>query len=197
MKKKGFRVRRKKKRSGFLLFLIIGIVAFSFIFQPPPIKKVLYPYPYRTLIEQYAEEYNVDPLLVISVIRAESTFLPKSESPKGALGLMQLMPDTAKWIAETLGDGSFEQSMLKEPAKNIQYGTWYIASLEKEFRDITLVLAAYNGGRGHVNEWIRSEQLKINDLKTEDIPFRETREYVQRVMDNYENYTKLYGVVNR
>lgn len=193
MKKKGFRVRRKKKRTGFLLALILSIVAVSFIFQAPPIKKVIYPYPYRTLIEEYAEQYNVDPLLVISVIRAESKFLPKSESHKGALGLMQLMPDTAKWIAETLGDGSFEQSKLREPGKNIQYGTWYIANLEKEFQDITLVLAAYNGGRGHVNEWIRTEQLKVNDLRTEDIPFGETREYVQRVMDNYENYKELYG----
>lgn len=193
MKKKGFKMRRKKKRSGCFLFLILCIVAFTFMFQAPSVKKVIYPYPYRALIEQYAEQYNVDPLLVVSVIRAESKFLPQSQSHKGALGLMQLMPDTAKWIAETLKDGSFDQSKLREPEKNIQYGTWYIASLQKEFPDITLVLAAYNGGRGHVNEWIRTEQLNVDNLRTEDIPFKETREYVDRVMDNYSNYKELYG----
>ncbi len=193
MKKKGFTVRRKKKRSGFLFTLVLCVIAFTFLFSSPPIKKVIYPYPYKSLIEHYAEQYHVDPLLVISVIRAESKFLPYSQSHKGALGLMQLMPDTADWIAETLGDGAFDQSELREPEKNIQYGTWYIASLQKEFQDIELVLAAYNGGRGHVNEWIRTEQLKVDDLNTEDIPFRETREYVQRVMDNYEKYQDLYG----
>jgi len=192
MKKKGFKVRRKKKGARLLLVLLL-ILSFIFIFPAAPIKKVLYPYPYRTIIEEYAEEYNVDPLLVISVIRAESKFRPNSESPKGALGLMQLMPETAKWIADTIGDGSYELSKLKDPARNIQYGTWYIASLEKEFRDITLVLAAYNGGRGHVNEWIRTEQLNLEEIKTQDIPFRETREYVEKVLANYEVYKELYG----
>ncbi|MEL1134369.1 lytic transglycosylase domain-containing protein [Desulfitobacterium sp. THU1] len=193
MKKKGFKVQRKRKRSGFFFTLIILVAVFVLI-QTPTIKKVLYPYPYRSQIEEYAVQYEVDPLLVISVIRAESKFLPYSESHKGALGLMQLMPDTAKWIAETLGDQSFSESQLKEPAKNIQYGTWYIANLQKEFRDIELVLAAYNGGRGHVNEWLKTEQLKLDELKTEDIPFGETREYVQRVLENYANYKELYGL---
>lgn len=112
MKKKGFKVKRKRRRSGFSFILILLVAAIA-LSQTPTLKKVLYPYPYRTLIEEYAVQYEVDPLLVISVIRAESTFLPYSESHKGAMGLMQLMPDTAKWIAETLGDQSFSQSQLK------------------------------------------------------------------------------------
>ncbi len=106
---------------------------------------------------------------------------------------MQLMPDTAKWIAETIGDRSYSESLLREPEKNIQYGTWYIASLQKEFEDLTLVLAAYNGGRGHVNKWIESHQLDLENLKIEDIPFNETKEYVGKVISNYANYQELYG----
>ncbi|NMA69227.1 MAG: lytic transglycosylase domain-containing protein [Desulfitobacterium sp.] len=195
MKKKGYKDRRGKGKSRFwigLIVMVILVIAYSFQ-SGNIIKKILYPYPYRALIEEYGERYNVDPLLVISVIRAESKFLPQSQSHKGALGLMQLMPDTAKWIAETTGDKNYSENLLREPEKNIQYGTWYIASLQKEFEELILVLAAYNGGRGHVNKWIESYQLDLENLKIEDIPFKETKEYVAKVIDNYENYRKLYS----
>jgi len=194
-KKKGYKVRRRKGKSRFWIGLIVVVIlAIAYSSQSGTIfKKFLYPYPYRAMIEEYGERYNVDPLLVISVIRAESKFLPQSQSHKGALGLMQLMPDTAKWIAETIGDKSYSEDLLREPEKNIQYGTWYIASLQKEFEELILVLAAYNGGRGHVNKWIESHQLDLENLNIEDIPFKETKEYVAKVIDNYENYKKLYG----
>jgi soluble lytic murein transglycosylase len=132
-------------------------------------------------------------LLVVAVIRAESKFLPQSQSHKGAQGLMQLMPETAQWIADSIGDKNFSLSDLKEPEKNIQYGTWYLSSLQKEFNNNnTLVLAAYNGGRGHVKEWIRTEQLDLMNLRRDDIPFRETREYVHRVLQYHAKYITLY-----
>lgn len=189
MRRKGFRVRRVKRS---LIIFFIWLFAIFSLAQIPTAQKIFYPYPYRPIIEKYSSEYGVDPLLVIAVIRAESKFLPQSQSHKGAQGLMQLMPETAKWIAENLGDKNFSQSDLKETEKNIQYGTWYLASLQKEFKNITLVLAAYNGGRGNVNEWIRTQQLDLTNLREEDIPFRETREYVQRVLQYYTKYITLY-----
>lgn len=188
-KKKGFRAQRWKRRLLVLLILMFAILSLA---QIPMTQKIIYPYPYRSIVEKYSSEYGVDPLLVIAVIRAESKFIPQSQSHKGAQGLMQLMPETANWIAESLGEDDFSQSELKKPEKNIQYGTWYLASLQKEFKNITLVLAAYNGGRGHVNEWIRSQQLDLANLRQEDIPFLETREYVKRVMQYYEKYSTLY-----
>lgn len=198
MNKKGFRTRRLKKSSkahrikrGFMILFILLFAAFS-LAQIPMTQKILYPFPYRPIIEKYSAQYGVDPLLVISVIRAESKFIPKSQSHKGAQGLMQLMPDTAQWIAENLGDEEFNPNDIQKPEKNIQYGTWYLASLQKEFKNMTLVLAAYNGGRGHVNEWIKTQQLDLTNLREEDIPFGETREYVHRVTQNYVKYISLY-----
>nr|WP_006717915.1 lytic transglycosylase domain-containing protein [Desulfitobacterium metallireducens] len=159
----------------------------------PLAQKIFYPYPYRPTVEKYAREYGVDPYLVIAVIRAESSFMPQSESHKGALGLMQLMPNTASDIAEKMDDKSFTQEELKDPEKNIQYGTWYLANLQKEFNNIALTVAAYNGGRGHVKEWISTQQIDPNNLQIADIPFQETRQYVQRVLQFYDKYKELYG----
>lgn len=189
----------RKKRSGIqrltrrLITLLIIIIAIGLLLQIPSAQKMYYPYPYRPTVEKYAKLYGVDPFLVIAVIRAESNFIPQSESHKGAQGLMQLMPDTADWIARTMGDKSFSQEELKDPEKNIQYGTWYLASLQKEFKNTTLTVAAYNGGRGHVNEWINNRQLDLNHLRVEDIPFQETRQYVQRVLQFHTKYKELYG----
>lgn len=178
------------KAIGLILIVIIMAVV---IFRNPHTQKLIYPYPYRSVIEHFATEYGVDPLLVVAVIREESKFIPASESHKGAQGLMQLMPDTAAWIAVKIGDEDYTLESLREPEKNIQYGTWYLANLEKEFKNNrTLTLAAYNGGRGRVNEWIRTEQLKLTNLQITDIPFEETREYVVRVLRSYEMYRTLY-----
>lgn len=190
-------MRKKRSKRGKLknklIALIIIIIGIGLLFQMPSPQKLLYPYPYRPTVEKYAQEYGVDPYLVIAVIRAESNFMPQSESHKGALGLMQLMPITASDIAQKMKDESFTLEKLKDPEKNIQYGTWYLANLQKEFNNTTLTVAAYNGGRGHVKEWITSQQLDPHNLRVEDIPFQETREYVQRVLHYYAKYKELYG----
>jgi Soluble lytic murein transglycosylase and related regulatory proteins (some contain LysM/invasin domains) len=146
------------------------------------------------IIEKYAYSYEIDPLLVVSVMREESKFLPRSESHKGATGLMQLMPNTAQEIAKGLGDRDYNEQDLVNPEINIQYGTWYLASLKKEFNNTILLLAAYNGGRGHVKEWIDNKQIDITQVRQQDIPFGETRQYVEKVLRSYQKYSKLYSV---
>ena len=194
---KNKKVRAKVLLRNTLFILVIGSVLLWGIGQTSMYKKIFYPYPHRTLIEKYATLFEVDPLLVISVMREESKFLPQSESHKGAKGLMQLMPNTAQEIAKILGDKEYNDQDLVIPEKNIQYGTWYLASLEKEFdNNPTLVLAAYNGGRGHVKEWIKNNQLNLNQLRYQDIPFEETRQYVERVLKSYQIYSKLYAIGN-
>jgi soluble lytic murein transglycosylase len=96
------------------------------------IGKAFYPYLYRQTVEKYASTYGVDPLLVIAVIREESHFIPLSSSHKGAMGLMQLMPETAKEIAAWLHE-DYTRVDLKKPEDNIRYGTWYLAALNKEY----------------------------------------------------------------
>jgi soluble lytic murein transglycosylase len=146
------------------------------------------------IIEKYAYSYGIDPLLVVSVMREESKFLPRSESHKGAVGLMQLMPSTAQAIAKGLGDTDYDDLDLVNPEKNIQYGTWYLASLKKEFNDTILILAAYNGGRGRVKEWIDNNQINLSRVRPQDIPYQETRQYVEKVLKSYQKYSKLYSV---
>lgn len=170
----------------FLLFFII--IGFK---QELP-GKLFYPFPYKSTVEKYAEAYNVDPILVIAVIREESHFNPWSNSHKGAVGLMQLMPATAKEIAVWLGESYAEVDLTKHE-DNIRYGTRYLAALNKEFKGNTiLVLAAYNAGSGRVNSWLKSSPQDFNDYLIDDIPFKETREYVQKVLNSYGKYSELY-----
>lgn len=185
--------KRKKPWTKKILYFVIAILAVFSILNISSFEKVIYPYPNRAIIENYAAKYGVDPLFVLSVIREESKFLPKSESPKGAIGLMQLMPSTAQSIAESLGDKTYSEKDLLKAEKNIQYGTWYLSSLQKVFdNNTTLVIAAYNGGRGHVQDWIDDDLIDPQNIRLQDIPFKETRDYVGRVLKSYEKYNKLY-----
>ncbi|AFM42179.1 soluble lytic murein transglycosylase-like protein [Desulfosporosinus acidiphilus SJ4] len=188
---------KKKKTIGtskkLLLVLIVVILIGFVLLNIPTFEKIIYPYPHQKIVEKYAAQYGVDPLLVVAIIREESKFFPQSQSHKGAVGLMQLMPSTAQAIAESLGDKSYSNEDLINPETNIQFGTWYLGSLEKVFsNNLILVIAAYNGGRGHVQEWIKSGQINPNNVRQEDIPFTETRDYVGRVLKSYQKYIKLY-----
>ena len=157
-------------------------------------KKYLYPFPYQGIVYKYSLEYNIDPFLVAGVIRAESKFIPQARSPRGALGLMQIMPDTAKWIAAQTDQNDFSMEQLTDPEINIRFGTWYLSSLQEEFgNNEILILAAYNGGRGNVQQWMQQNAWPENFDQIERIPFEETREYVTRVLHNKRRYQELYG----
>ncbi len=177
-----------------ILTLIFSVLLLGWgIGYSTPMQKLFYPYPHRAVVEKYAGLYQVDPLLVMAVMREESKYLPQSESRKGAKGLMQLMPETARWIAGSMGDATFQVDDLLKPDKNIQYGTWYLADLQKEFSgNMVLVIAAYNGGRGHVKEWIKTDKIDPKNMQESDIPFPETKQYVERVLKSYRKYSMLY-----
>ena len=176
---------------GLLLgvLLLAGYVVQSDVFQ----KKYVYPYPHQTIIARYAGEYRIENSLVAGVIMSESKFQNEVHSDRGAIGLMQLMPSTAKWIAEQLED-SYDMEKLHEPEMNIRFGTWYLSSLKQEFAgNEVLMLAAYNAGRGNVRSWMEEYGWDGSFSDIRQIPFAETREYVARVLKNKERYQKLYG----
>lgn len=157
-------------------------------------KKYIYPFPQRSIVFHYALKNEVDPFLVAGIIRTESKFVPKAYSPKGAVGLMQIMPETGKWVAEQINYPNFTQASLAEPELNIRIGTWYLASLKKEFHDNEiLVLAAYNAGRGNVKQWMRQYGWTDDFKDIEQIPFNETRNYVKKVIIAKKRYIELYG----
>ena len=142
---------------------------------------------------KYASMYRVDSNLTAAVIKNESKFRREVHSHRGAVGLMQLMPDTAKWIAGQLGDTEYSEQGLHEPGRNIRYGTWYLSTLQKEFygNDV-LALAAYNAGRGNVQEWIKEKDWPKDFSDIDAIPFEETRDYVRQVLNDQKKYRELY-----
>ena len=155
-------------------------------------RSYIYPYDYRSYIEMSAARHHTDPYLVAALIKHESKFQAEAQSDGGAIGLMQLMPQTAAWIARQLGE-SFTKDDLYDPAFNIRYGVWYLAELEREFggNDI-LALAAYNAGRVNVRDWMERWHWNNTFNEIEAIPYPETRLYVSRVLEDREQYKRLY-----
>jgi soluble lytic murein transglycosylase len=108
---------------------------------------------------------------------------------------MQIMPQTAEWIAEQVKFIGFTPEDLLDPETNIRFGTWYLASLREEFDDNeVLMLAAYNAGRGNVKSWMKAYNWTMDFNDIEQIPYKETREYVAKVLKSKQQYRKLYGI---
>ena len=147
---------------------------------------------YPDLVMEMSAEYQVDPYLVAAVIHCESSNNKEAVSPVGAMGLMQIMPDTGGWIAEKLEMKGFDQQQLFEPEINIRFGCWYLDYLSKKFNgNRTSVLAAYNGGPGNVEKWLADDRYSADGQLT-DIPFPETERYIEKVQRAYEKYLTLY-----
>lgn len=162
----------------FTLFLALLCVLFLLILSDP---RFLRPSePVSHIIEQSAMEENISPSLLEAVIRTESKFDEKAISHVGAVGMMQLMPDTAAWISETSG---LPSDNLESPEQNIPLGAWYLNFLLKKYHNNeVLALAAYNAGRGNVDEWIEKKGWPEGFNDIDQIPFPETREFVKSVV---------------
>ena len=149
----------------------------------------LYPQMYEDIVIKYAETYNVEAALAQAVIREESRFNERALSSSGAIGLMQIMPDTGKWIAEQLNDDFGD---LYDVDRNIRYGIWYLAELSNEFGgNRILTLSAYNAGRGTVWDWIDEYGWNKDFDDIDAIPYTETRKYVKRVLKSYDKYRTI------
>jgi len=183
----------KKIRRRFVLLLLLIVVGLLFV-QSEWLGRTIYPIYYQDEIKEYAARYQLDPLLVASIIRVESNFKPDAVSPKGALGMMQVMPDTAQWILknEDMGQHTVDD-VIRDPKVGIQVGTWYLQSLLKQFDGrLALSLAAYNAGPGKVKQWVANNVWDGSEEHLSDIPFGETRRYVQRVFYFYNKYKQVH-----
>ncbi len=171
------------------LFIVTNLDRFAYYY---------YPFLYQEEVFHYAQQHDIDPFLVAAVIRTESNFKAKAKSVSGALGLMQIMPATGRWIATENETPDFEPGMLLQPEINIQFGSWYLAYLFREFNNEPVIaLAAYNGGRGNVKAWLQEARWTGEEKTLQQIPFPETREYVRRVLRHYKIYVFLYGDENQ
>lgn len=186
---------QKINKKRFTAFLWITILVFlGIVISFPKWITVFYPLPNREIVFSMASEYNVDPYLVFAIIRAESKFQTTARSPVGARGLMQIMPETAEWIAGQMNISDFNSEDLHDPEVNIRMGCWYLKDLTAEFKgDVPLITAAYNAGRGKVNQWVQEGQWNGDMKNIEGIPFPETKQYVKNVMANYQAYKAIYS----
>lgn len=180
-------------RRGWKIILLLVILWHSHKAIQPSIERVfLYPYHYGNIVHEEAKKYLVDEDLIHGIILAESKYKSESKSHVGALGLMQLMPETAKWISEQLEE-PFDEHQLYNPAINIHYGAWYIAHLLDAYDgNVVLALAAYNAGKGQVDSWMEEKHWNKSFQEIEAIPFPETKEYVRKVIYNMKKYEALY-----
>lgn len=149
---------------------------------------------YQLLIERYAAEYNLRPAFVAAIIRNESSFRTDAESSVGARGLMQLMPDTAEWIAGKIGDSNYSFDHLYDAETNIRYGCWYLNYLSKLFRgDAVLVSSAYHAGQTTVTRWLSDKSISSDGvtIPVDKLPDGPTKQYAGRVTTSYGIYEAL------
>jgi soluble lytic murein transglycosylase len=185
---------RTFKRQRLLLLLFLAVLVVLFV-RAEWIGRMIYPVYYTAEITRHAAANEVDPLLIAAIIRVESNFRADAVSPKGALGIMQVMPDTAEWILQKGAFGGLTvEDVSKSADAGIQLGTWYVRELNRQFGgSLPLTLAAYNAGPSRVRKWL-DEGVWDGHLETiRNIPFGETRHYVQRVLYYYEKYREIYG----
>jgi soluble lytic murein transglycosylase len=151
--------------------------------SPPWYQRVRYPLEYGEIVREQARAKGIDPALVAAVIYQESKFHSGARSSSGAIGLMQLRPETALGIALRTGGTAFRISDLTDPEINIRYGAWYLQHLFTKYDDERLALAAYNAGQGNVDRWLANGQ---------EIEFPETRAYVDRVEELKQVYRQAW-----
>lgn len=155
--------------------------------------RFVYMWPYQQDILEYSHRNNIDPFLIAAIIKNESGFDPKAVSAVGAVGLMQIMPETGRWIAEQMGLENYQDNDLYQTKKNIRMGCWYVGELEHEFqRNLALIMIAYNAGRGQTKAWMEENGWDYNFNDLDAIPYPDTKEYVIKVLHDRDRYYLLY-----
>ena len=188
-----------------LILLIVGSVSITKTYlahqeerrrlEAEAAERAQHPLYYADTITAYADAQGLDPALVAAVILCESSYDPKAESRLGARGLMQLMPDTAEWVAHKLGEDGADYSFdkLYDPQTNIRFGTWYLGYLSRRFDgDATKIVCAYHAGQGNVDSWLKNPQYSSDGVTLDVIPTQDTATYASRVLRARDIYRKYY-----
>jgi len=161
--------------------------------SPREFWEMFYPLGWRDALTAAAGRASVDPFLVAAVVREESSFYPAARSRVGARGLMQLMPDTGRAVAQARQIPFPDATVLDQPVTNLELGSTFFAGLLREFGDPRLAAAAYNAGPTRVREWWAGRRSDDLEVWVDQIPYNETRAFVKRVMLSYEEYRRIYG----
>ncbi|HEX3017639.1 MAG TPA: lytic transglycosylase domain-containing protein [Caproicibacter sp.] len=190
------------KKHKKLLIALISCIAFALLivvvvlllrWSHTRFLQKMYPRTYSDIVITEAKQNGLDPNLVYAVIRQESNFDPDAKSGAGAIGLMQLTPDTFDWLQkkdelQTLRT----KNALYEPNVNIRYGCRFLSLLLKKYGVRRTALCAYNAGMGRVDGWLKDAKASKDGKNLDNIPYPETKNYARRVEQNYQQYLELY-----
>ena len=185
---------RRRRVTALIGFIAVVVVGLGILLPTldKAVTEVTLPLRHEDVIRQQAADKNLDPSLIAGVIFAESRFRDQT-SPTGAKGLMQIQPATARFIADKSGGTAFELRDLGTPHINIAYGSWYLRYLLDRYDgNEVLAVAAYNGGETNVNRWLAESGEQGREFRHEEIPFTETRQYVDRVLEARRDYRRTY-----
>lgn len=179
-----------------VVIIITVIVIIVYVNSTKNLGRALHPVEYDEYVYKYSEQYEVEPNLVFAVIKAESNFDPNAESNVGALGLMQIMPETFEWLQTYKnGEVNMDYTYLYEPEVNIEYGCIFLQFLLDRYTSEETAVAAYNAGFGAVDNWLVDENYSTDGETLYDIPYSETKGYVKKVM-LAKNYYDNNGEIN-
>lgn len=186
-----------KRLLNFLITLLILasiiFILFKVIKIDDIIMKKLYPLKYSEYVQKYAEEYNMDKYMVYAIIKAESNFDENAKSSSNAIGLMQIMETTALETANKMDFEVTEEELFK-PEINIKIGLKYFTYLLNHYNNnYPLAIIAYNAGMGNVDSWIKNGTIKEDGTDIENVPYKETNNYVRKILRDYEIYKGLYN----
>lgn len=184
----------KKTATTILLLILLTLAAFFALrAEYGRFMKRMYPLKYSEIISREAQRDGLAPALVYSVVKAESGFDPDAKSHAGAVGLMQLTPDTFEWLQGRLKQNeAYQEEDLYTPEINIRYGCGFLALLLEKYGSLRTALCAYNAGIGTVNGWLEDPKVSKDGVSLDSIPYGETEKYVEAVLENYQHYQKLY-----
>lgn len=165
------------------VFIILFVTVITFVFVSYSIKA--YGLFYYKKVEKICNDNNIDSNLVMAVIKTESSFSPTIISQKGAVGFMQILPSTAEWVCEIYGI-EYESEKLTDYKYNVNLGCKYLLYLMSKF-DYNWAIVAYNAGEKNVSEWLKQ------GLSYDEIPFKESRNYLKKVLSNLDYYNSLFA----
>lgn len=183
--------KKRRKLLKKITIIIIIIVALILLLKIQILPQI-YPQKYSEYVDKYAEECDLDPLLIYSIIKTESNFKEEAKSNSNAIGLMQVMLSTAQEIGKELGLEEITEEELCKTEINIRIGTKYFKKLLEKYNNYNLAIIAYNAGMGNLDKWLEQGIIDEEGENIDNIPFPETKNYVKKILRNYKIYQEIY-----
>lgn len=187
-------MKNKKRRTLRFIIIPVAAILFGILYSLAynAYLRSLYPREYSDTVAACAEKYDIPEQVIYAVIKIESDFKPDAVSRAGAVGLMQLMPSTFRWLTDDITGECLPDHMISDPDVNIRHGSRYLAMLYSQYGNWQTALAAYNAGTGRVNKWLADAQYTDGNGHLTLIPYEETRNYVRLISEAIKMYEKLY-----